>query len=75
MPKLPVPGLDASCEFFEETISPLLTHKEQEELREQLNEMKAEGGVGRQLQALLEERAKTTDRCVGGAQLAPPDSA
>ena len=65
LPHLPVPELEESAALFAKTIAPLLSHSERKELDEQLEELLAEGGNGRKLQALLKSRAASTDKYGG----------
>eukprot|EP00092_Neocalanus_flemingeri_P016041 GFUD01017361.1.p1 GENE.GFUD01017361.1~~GFUD01017361.1.p1 ORF type:complete len:687 (-),score=159.37 GFUD01017361.1:44-2104(-) len=59
--KLPVPSLKDTLPKFLRTIRPLLNNEEYDETFGKVKDFAKEGGVGHTLQALLEERAKTTE--------------
>jgi len=59
--KLPVPSLKDTLPKFLRTVRPLVNDAEYEETFEKVKDFAKEGGVGHQLQALLEERALKTE--------------
>ncbi len=63
---LPVPTLEETCERYLATVEPLEDAEAFARTKAAVEELKAEGGLGRKLQAGLVERASKMDNWLGG---------
>ncbi|KAJ3101774.1 Carnitine O-acetyltransferase mitochondrial [Phlyctochytrium planicorne] len=58
LPKLPVPSLDETLSLYLQSVKPLITSSEFEKTKKAVDEFKAPGGVGEELQKRLVEHDK-----------------
>lgn len=63
---LPVPSLEDTCARYLATIEPLVDAETLARAKAQVEELKADGGLGRKLQAALLDRASRMDNWLGG---------
>ena len=64
LPKLPVPPLHQSLQKYLKAVQPLVNDEEFENTSKAIQEFGKENGVGKELQKVLEERAKAHDNWV-----------
>ena len=64
LPKLPVPPLQQSLQKYLKAARPLVNDKEFEKTSRVVEEFRKENGIGKDLQGMLEERAKLQDNWV-----------
>jgi carnitine O-acetyltransferase len=63
---LPVPSLEDTCQRYLATVEPLVDEAEFERTKAAVEELKAEGGLGRKLHAALLDRASKMDNWLSG---------
>ncbi len=66
LPPLPVPTLEDTCERYLASVEPLIDEAAFARTKAAVAELKAEGGLGRKLQAALVERASKMDNWLSG---------
>jgi carnitine O-acetyltransferase len=66
LPPLPVPTLEDTCARYLDSVEPLVDEAAFAQTKAAVEELKAEDGIGRKLQAALLDRASKTDNWLSG---------